>query len=130
MPSPRHRDGDGLRSGVANGRAMMWAYELDGPGRMSPVTCAAPTAADLGSGQLLLRLVVGGICGSDVPKFTGAVAPDYHDQTGPGFPLHEVVAEVVASASPRFDVGDLVVGVARGAQGLRELFVTSDFLVC
>lgn len=108
----------------------MWAYELEGPGRMSPVTCPAPSAADLLPGQLLLRLVVGGICGSDVPKFTGAVDPDHHDRTGPGFPLHEVVADVVASASPRFHPGDRVVGVARGAQGLRELFVTPDFLVC
>ncbi len=107
----------------------MWAYELDGPGRIGRVDCDPPSRGDLGPGELLLRLRVGGICGSDVPKFTGAVAPDGNDRPGPGFPLHEVVAEVVETASAGFRVGDRVVGVARGAQGLREFFVTPDVLV-
>jgi threonine dehydrogenase-like Zn-dependent dehydrogenase len=108
----------------------MWAYQLDGPGRMSAVECDPPTPADLRPGDLLLRFLVGGICGSDVPKFTGLASPDGHDQPGPGYPLHEIVAEVVASASARFRPGDRVVGVARGVRGLREYSVTSDFLVC
>ena len=107
----------------------MWAYELDGPSRIREVECPEPGPADLGPGELLLRFVVGGICGSDVPKFTGAVHPSVGDQPGPGFPLHEVVARVVASESPRFRVGDRVVGFARGAAGLRELFVNPDAMV-
>ncbi|MEQ7125571.1 zinc-binding dehydrogenase [Actinopolymorpha sp. B11F2] len=114
---------------VGYGRAM-WAYQLDGPGRIRDVDCDPPNPADLRPGDLLLRFLVGGICGSDVPKFTGAAPADGHDQPGPGYPLHEIVAEVVASASARFRAGDRVVGVARGVQGLREYSVTSDFLVC
>ncbi|MGH3486664.1 MAG: zinc-binding dehydrogenase, partial [Actinopolymorphaceae bacterium] len=97
---------------------------------MSEVDCDPPSPADLRPGELLLRFVVGGICGSDVPKFTGAAPPDGHDRPGPGFPLHEIVAEVVASASARFRPGDRVVGVARGVRGLQEYSVTADFLVC
>ncbi len=119
---------DGL-SRRSKGR-QVWAYELEGPGRIAMVDCAPPLPADLAPGEVLLRFVAGGICGSDVPKFTGTGALSWRDRPGPGFPLHEVVAEVVATASPVLPAGQCVVGVAPGAQGLREYFVGTDDHVC
>ncbi|WP_020576461.1 zinc-binding dehydrogenase [Actinopolymorpha alba] len=108
----------------------MWAYNLEGPRCVAGVSCAKPSAADLRPGEVMLRFLMGGICGSDIPKFTGAVKPYGEDRPGPGFPLHELVAEVVASAGSRFEVGQRVVGFAHGAQGLREYSTSPDHLLC
>ena len=60
------------------------------------------------------------ICGSDLPNFRGGLWPHPAAEDGwgavraPGFPLHEIVGEVVASRHPDHSPGDLVVGDGDG----------------
>jgi threonine dehydrogenase-like Zn-dependent dehydrogenase len=80
--------------------------------------------------QVLLRAVVGGLCGSDLPAFKGVrgrLPGDDGAQAAEmcGFPLHEIVGEVVASAHPAITAGEWVVGWASGFDGLAE-YVISD----
>ena len=64
-----------------------------------------------------------GICGSDLPGFRGTKGKLPGD-TGPcaaemdGFPIHEIVGEVLASRHPGHRIGDRVVGWASGFDGL------------
>lgn len=107
----------------------MWAQMLDGPFTFRGAEIEAPRAEQLADGQVLLATRAGGICGSDLPFFKGA--PFLHAANrgtatapAPGFPLHEVVGEVVASRHPGHAVGDLVVGWASAFDGIAELVVT------
>lgn len=98
----------------------MWAYQLTAPGRLDRVDVPEPTG--LADGYVLLRTVAGGVCGSDLPVFAG-LPGDTHP--GPvGFPLHEVVGDVVASRHPRLRVGARVVGWALEFNGIAEYVVT------
>ncbi len=69
-----------------------------------------------------------GICGSDLPGFRGAKGRLPGD-TGAraaekdGFPIHEIVGEVIASRHPSHHPGDRVVGWASGFDGLMEQVV-------
>ncbi|GLY13480.1 alcohol dehydrogenase [Kineosporia sp. NBRC 101677] len=105
----------------------MWAYRLAGPGRFE--RCSVPEPAAPSRGQVVLRVTAGGICGSDLDFFLGATTPEgtlKESMFGePGFPLHEVTGEVVATAHPAHAVGDQVVGWAARADGVAE-FVTTD----
>jgi threonine dehydrogenase-like Zn-dependent dehydrogenase len=103
----------------------MWAMRLTAPLAFEPVETPAPTKEDLADGQVLLRVLAGGLCGSDAPFYRGAVGAFNADgHAKPGFPLHEVVGEVVASRSPYHSVTDRVVGWATGMDGLQELVIT------
>jgi threonine dehydrogenase-like Zn-dependent dehydrogenase len=79
---------------------------------------------------VLLATKAGAICGSDLPNFKGAFFPHPAARTGagvtraPGFPMHEVVGEVLASEHPEHAVGDLVVGWASMFDGIAELVVS------
>jgi L-iditol 2-dehydrogenase len=76
-----------------------------------------------GPGRVLVRLLAGGICGSDLPSFLGR-RNTFVDCLGePGYPLHEVVGEVVISNAPELAAGERVVGWAEGHRGLAEYFV-------
>ena len=104
----------------------MWAHALVAPGRFETVDVAAPSEADVPDGQVLLRALVGGICGSDLPAFRGTRHRDPRDLGGwagkvPGLPLHEIVGEVLVSRHPEHRVGDLVVGWASRFDGIAEL---------
>ena len=107
----------------------MWAQVLDGPFTFAEVEIEAPRAGQLADGQVLLATRAGGICGSDLPFFKGA--PFLHAANrgtwatpAPGFPMHEVVGEVVATRHAAHAVGDLVVGWASAFDGIAELVVT------
>lgn len=107
----------------------MWAHTLTAPERLERIDVPAPSPGDLADGQVLLRVLAGGICGSDLPNFRGNRAIIATDTGGlaaklPGYPLHEVVGEVVASRYPDVAVGDRVVGWATGLDGLAEFVVT------
>jgi L-iditol 2-dehydrogenase len=109
----------------------MWAMRLAGPYAFMRTQVAVPAPGDLDDGQVLLRVVAGGICGSDIPYFRGVhPIPEVPGLVGrlsaelPGFPMHEVVGEVVASRHPDTTVGSYVVGWARGMNGLAEFVVT------
>jgi threonine dehydrogenase-like Zn-dependent dehydrogenase len=107
----------------------MWAYRLAAPGRLTRVEAPEPPA-DLREGDVLLRTRAGGMCGSDIPKFTCTNSASSRggrvtDFPGPvGYPMHEVVGEVVASRHPGVRVGADVVGWARDSTALAEFVVT------
>ncbi|MCD2195102.1 zinc-binding dehydrogenase [Actinomycetospora endophytica] len=107
----------------------MWAQRLTAPSHFEPCETRAPSPSDLAPGQVLLRTTAGGICGSDLPFFRGGTSPDAPPERpsygSPGFPMHEVVGEVVASAHPEHTRGDAVVGWASGFDGIAEQVVST-----
>lgn len=112
----------------------MWAQSLVAPGRLERIRVPRPGPDDLAPGQVLLRTVAGGLCGSDRPYFLGAPNPWRRTSAAtsgdPGFPLHEVVGEVVASRDAELVPGALVVGWATGFDGLAEYLVTDADSLC
>lgn len=108
----------------------MWAYRLVAPYTFERRCLPEPSADRLADGQVLLRFTAAGICGSDLPGFRGAKGRLPGD-TGVsaaemnGFPIHEIVGEVVASRHPAHRQGDRVVGWASGFDGLME-YVVAD----
>lgn len=109
----------------------MWAYMLAAPGRFERVEVPTPAGDDLRDGQVLLRSLAGGICGSDTPDFQGLRAPLALEDNGigapgpPGHPMHEVVGEVVVSRDATLAPGDRVVGWADSANAIAEYVVTA-----
>jgi threonine dehydrogenase-like Zn-dependent dehydrogenase len=98
----------------------MWAYRVSAPGRFERVEVPVP---EPGLERVLVRLHAGGICGSDLPSFMGRRNTFVDFLGAPGYPMHEVVGEVVASNAGALAVGDRVVGWAEGHRGLAEYFV-------
>ena len=95
----------------------MWAYAITRPGQFERVEAPIPEPPP---GRVLARLRAGGICGSDVPSFHG-VRNTFVDGYGePGYPLHEVVGEVIEGDLP---AGTRIVGWAEGHYGLAEYYV-------
>lgn len=106
----------------------MWGYRLSAPYTFERIDREPPDPAALSDGQVLLHFLAAGICGSDVPGFRGTqgrLPGDTGRQAAgmPGFPIHEIVGEVVASAHPAHAVGDRVVGWASGFDGLQAQVV-------
>jgi L-iditol 2-dehydrogenase len=99
----------------------MQALQLVKPRQFKTVEIAAPR---IGDDQILVRLEKAVLCGSDVPKFTG-MWRGLQYPLPVGMPIHECVGTVVDSQSPRFRVGDRVVAVPRGDQGLAECYVAA-----
>lgn len=103
--------------------------ELTAPQRIDRVEVPDLTADALAEGEVLLRFVSGGLCGSDSPKFLGAFDPDEPFIGQPGVPLHEIVGEVIATRAPQHRVGCLVVGLAQRHAGLAQYVRTAGDLV-
>jgi L-iditol 2-dehydrogenase len=107
----------------------VWAQQLTGPATFQPVEVPAPAAGDLRPGEVLVALEHGGICGSDLPFFRagGRAVAERGRPAGapPGFPLHEIVGRVRATAAPGVSVGERVVGWASASNALAELVVTA-----
>ncbi|MEV0669628.1 zinc-binding dehydrogenase [Mycobacterium sp. NPDC050441] len=101
----------------------MWTYRLVAPYTFERQEVSEPSAESLTDGQVLLDFLAAGICGSDLPGFRGTQGKLPGD-TGPcaaemiGFPIHEIVGEVLASRHPDHAPGDRVVGWASGFDGL------------
>jgi L-iditol 2-dehydrogenase len=106
----------------------MWAYQVSRPGRLSRLEVPDPDADSLLPGEVLLRTLVGGICGSDIPKFMGVRGPAVRETGAPrsrvGVPMHELVGRVAASRHPGVQVGARVVGWASRSDGLAEYVAT------
>jgi threonine dehydrogenase-like Zn-dependent dehydrogenase len=99
----------------------MWAHRLIAPGQLEAVEVDEP--GEPRPGQVVARFEAGGICGSDLPSFLGVrdlLVGASHGK--PGYPLHELVGEVEASAADDLPVGTRVVGWAQGHLGLAERF--------
>lgn len=103
----------------------MWSYRLVAPYTFERTEVPQHSPESLAENQVLLRFLAAGICGSDLPGFRGARGRLPFD-TGrqaaekDGFPVHEVVGEVLASRHPAHTPGDRVVGWASGFDGLAE----------
>ncbi|MCA2320180.1 zinc-binding dehydrogenase [Mycobacterium intracellulare] len=107
----------------------MWSYRLIAPYLFERTTIADTAPESLTDGQVLLRFLAAGVCGSDLPAFRGARGriPGDDGRSGPekdGFPIHEVAGEVIASRHPAHRPGDHVVGWASGFDGMMERIVT------
>ncbi|MGW4335935.1 zinc-binding dehydrogenase [Rhodococcus koreensis] len=108
----------------------MWAQTLIGPGRFERIKVPTPQTTDVPDGHVMLKTLVGGICGSDLPHFRGAAFAHPKDAGGyaagiPGFPMHEVVGEIVVTKHPAHAVGDVVVGWATGFDAIAEYIMTA-----
>jgi len=107
----------------------VWSYRIIAP-YLFERTCIADKTPDcLADGQVLLRFLAAGICGSDLPAFRGARGrlPGDDGRSAAekdGFPIHEVAGEVIASRHPDHRPGDRVVGWASGFDGLMERVVS------
>ena len=107
----------------------MKAQRLIAPERFGDVDIAALDESDVPEGHVLLRALVGGVCGSDLPTFRGRSHRHPADVGGwasnvPGVPLHEIVGEVVISRHPGHQVGDRVVGWVARFDGIAELVLS------
>ena len=106
----------------------MWSYRLVAPYTFERRELPERSPESLSLGEVLLRFLAAGICGSDVPAFRGTKGRLPGD-TGTsaaemdGFPIHEIVGEVLASRHPEHRQGDRVVGWASGFDGLMQLVV-------
>ncbi|GAA1532662.1 alcohol dehydrogenase catalytic domain-containing protein [Nocardioides humi] len=109
----------------------MWAYRLQTPTLLAQTTAPMPSADTLVDGEVLVRLLAGGICGSDLPYFKGDHNPvipmvdeSNYAEAPAGASLHEIVGEVVASRDSTLAEGSRVVGWATAMDGLAEYVVT------
>lgn len=106
----------------------MWSYRLVAPYTFERNIMPDKTSGDLSDGQVLLRFLAAGICGSDLPPFRGVrgkIAGDRGLSAAEmdGFPIHEITGEVIASRHPDHQAGDRVTGWASGFDGLMERVV-------
>ncbi len=114
----------------------MWSQRLVAPSTFELTEAPCPRVDELCEGEVLLRVMAGGICGSDLPHFVGrvsgslAVDAQRHAASVPGYPLHEVVGTVVASGCQDLAVGAEVVGWASGTNALSEYVVVVGSGVC
>ncbi len=108
----------------------MWSYRLVAPYTFERIDIPEKTPDCLGDRQVLVRFIAAGVCGSDLPGFRGVkgrLPGDVGTSAAEmdGFPIHEIVGEVVASRHRSHGVGDRVVGWASGFDGMME-YVVAD----
>jgi threonine dehydrogenase-like Zn-dependent dehydrogenase len=101
----------------------MWAHRLIAPYEFERIEVPDLTEHQVGEDQVLLAFLAAGVCGSDLPAFRGAQGRLPGDSgvsaaEKDGFPIHEIVGEVIASRHPRHRPGDRVDGWASGFDGL------------
>jgi threonine dehydrogenase-like Zn-dependent dehydrogenase len=107
----------------------VWSHRIIAPYLIQRTSIPDKAPEQLADGQVLLRFLAAGVCGSDLPAFRGARGRLPGDD-GPsaaekdGFPIHEVAGEVIASRHPDHRPGDRVVGWASGFDGLMERVIS------
>jgi L-iditol 2-dehydrogenase len=103
----------------------MWAMQLVAPCTFAEVDIPAPLEQDLHDGEVLLEVLAGGVCGSDLPTFRGNASRSEVGPPPPGASLHEVVGRVIGSRDQRHEVGSRVVGWATHFDALAERIVAT-----
>ncbi|HWC22318.1 MAG TPA: zinc-binding dehydrogenase [Flexivirga sp.] len=103
----------------------MWAYMLESPAQLSRTTAPRPSRETLAEGHVIARLLAGSVCGSDVSHFLGEWDRGPDRRRVAGYPMHEVVGEVIASTDDNFPLGTKIVGWAEHSTGLAEEFVAA-----
>ncbi|HET6211992.1 MAG TPA: zinc-binding dehydrogenase [Micromonosporaceae bacterium] len=96
----------------------MYALQVVEAWRMVRRSVPVPSPAE---GEATIRLRYATVCGSDVPKFTGAW-PDHAPPLPLGAPLHECAGTVLASRIPRLLPGTPVLAIPNDDTGLAEVF--------
>lgn len=108
----------------------MWAQVLVAPRTFELREVPPPDPGSLGEGEVLVELVAGATCASDLPFFRGLFRSPHEGFAIPGRPLHEIVARIVDPGDSQFSAGERVAGWASRFDGLQERFVTrADGLV-
>lgn len=107
----------------------MWSYRIIAPYLFERTAIPDTKPESLADGQVLLRFMAAGVCGSDLPAFRGARGRLPGDDgtsaaEKDGFPIHEIAGEVIASRHPEHRPGDRVVGWASRFDGMMELVVS------
>jgi len=105
----------------------MWASQLVDCYAFQTLHVPSVRRDELPPGRVCLRVLAGGLCGSDLAYYRGTLGQwgiGGFGEAVPGFPLHEVVGDVVGSADDRIAIGDRVVGWAADMNGLAEYVVT------
>jgi L-iditol 2-dehydrogenase len=108
----------------------MLAGQITGPGQLSFIDLPLPQIAEE---QLLVKLEIASLCGSDVPYFLHDTA---HPSVAgrplplpPGLSLHELIGFVCESKSKRFKEGDRVLALPfHYLHGMSEYFLSADNL--
>ena len=104
----------------------MWAQVLTGARSFSLVDVPGAQFDPSDGEQVLIEVLSGGICGSDLPLFRGVTPLNRASLVGaPGYPLHEVTGAVLRSQSPRLVPGTRVVGWAPRLNGICERLVVA-----
>lgn len=108
----------------------MLAGQITSPGQLSFIELSRPEIAE---GQLLIKLEIASLCGSDIPYFLHDTShPSVAGQPlplRPGLSLHELIGSVYESRSKRFKEGDRVLALPfHYLQGMSEYFLSADSL--
>ena len=108
----------------------MLAGQITGPGQLNFIDLPRPQIAE---GQLLVKLEIASLCGSDIPYFLHDTShPSVAGQSlplRPGLSLHELIGTVYESKSKRFKEGDRVLALPfHYLQGMSEYFLSADSL--
>jgi L-iditol 2-dehydrogenase len=90
----------------------MLAARLVAPGK---IVCEEAEVRPPDDGQLLVKMTMASICGSDLHSIFMGMAPSYPAHAG--YPGHEGVGEVMESRHPDFAVGDRVLTVPHAVLG-------------
>ena len=116
----------------------MKAQRLVAPGRFEAATVSMPELDSSIKGQVLLKVSIVGICGSDLSAYLGRKsltvdAGTFDRGIGiPGYPSHEVVGMVAETSDSRLPIGTMVVGWATHKNALVDYVVTgsNDVIAC
>ena len=108
----------------------MLAGQITGPGQLNFIDLPRPQIAE---GQLLVKLEIASLCGSDIPYFLHDTShPSVAGQSlplRPGLSLHELIGTVYESKSKRFKEDDRVLALPfHYLQGMSEYFLSADSL--
>jgi len=108
----------------------MLAGQVIAPGQLDFIELPLPQIAE---GQLLVKLEMASLCGSDIPYFLHDTKhPSVAGQPlplPPGLSLHELLGTVYESRSKRFKEGDRVLALPfHYLHGMSEYFLTADSL--
>jgi threonine dehydrogenase-like Zn-dependent dehydrogenase len=97
----------------------MYGFRMYGAGHLVPVQVPDP-CTNPGPGKVIVRLAAAAICGSDIPKYHSTV--DLRSGLV-GYPIHECVGRVVASACADLVPGSRVLAMPLDNCGLVEMYL-------
>lgn len=101
---------------------LMPALQLVRPRTFVPVQVPVPGVDAVQGPAILVRTQCVSLCGSDIPKFTGAKRLLGYPLP-PGASAHECLGQVIESTSDEYAPGDWVIALPEADKGLAQYFV-------